>query len=164
MLPLAADTALPVALSHLEATADVVTPLAHPAVITPPLVTVAAMNRPHRPATVSVPPHAVVAAVEVEVAVVAVVVVEVVSRITVAVAAVAVTGPPYHDGPLHRLTSTHHRVVVAAVVVAAVATVGAMTTPRPDAAVGMRTTRTRVPMGAGLAAGGITMNPIEGVR
>lgn len=158
MLPLAADTALPVALSHLEATVDVVTPLAHPAVITPPLVTVAAMNRPHRPATVSVPPHAVVAAVEVAV-VVAVVVVEVVSRITVAVAAVAVTGPPYHDGPLPRLTSTHHRVVVVAV-----ATVGAMTTPRPDAAVGMRTTRTRVPMGAGLAAGGITMNPIEGVR
>lgn len=162
MLPLAADTALPVAPSHLEATADVVTPLAHPAVITPLLVTVAAMNRPHHPATVSVPPHAVVVAVAVAVA--AVVAVEVVSHITVVVvAAVAVTGPPHHDGPLPRLTSTHHRVVVVVVVVAAVATVGAMTTPRPDA-VGMRTTRTRVPMGVGLAAGGITMNPIEGVR
>lgn len=160
MLPLAADTALPVAPSHLEATADVVTPLAHPAVITPPLAMVAAMNRPHRPATVSVPPHAVVAAVEVEEAAVAAVVEEAVSRIiVVVVAAVAVTGLPHHDGPLPRLTSIHHRVVVAAV-----ATVGAMTTPRPDAAVGMRTTRTRVPTGVGLVAEGITMNPIEGVR
>lgn len=164
MLPLAADTALPVAPSHLEVTVDAVTPLAHPAVIIHPLVTVAAMNRPHRPATVSVPPYAVAAAVAVaeEVVVVAAAAAEVVSHITVVAAAVVaavVTGPLHRDAPLPRLTSTRHHVAVAAV-----AMVGAMTIPRPDVAAGTRTTRTRVPTAVGLVAGGITMNPIEGVR
>lgn len=160
MLPLAADTALPVAPSHLEATVDAATLLVHPAVIIHPLVTVAAMNRPHRPATVSVPPCAVAAAVVAVVVVVAAAAAEVVSRITVVVVAAVVTGLLHRDALPPRLTSTHHRVAVAAV-----AMVGAMTIPHPGvAAAGTRTTRTRVPTAVGLVAGGITMNPIEGVR
>lgn len=159
MLPLAADTVLPVAPSHLEATEDAATPPVHPVVITHPLATVAAMNHLHHPATVSVLPHAAAAAVVVVAAAVAAV--EVASRITVAVVAAAVVIGPHHpDARPPQPTSTRHRVAVAAA-----ATVDAMNTPRPDAAAGTRTTRTRVPTEvAGLAVGGITKKPIEGVR
>lgn len=154
--------ALPAAPSHLEATVDAATPPAHPAVITPLLAMVAATSLPHRPATASVPLHAAAAA---EVVAVVEVVVEVANRITVevVVVAVVVTGPPHRDVRPPRLMSTHHRAVAAA---AAAATVGAMTTPHPDAAAaGTRTTRTRVPTEAvGLVVGGITKKPIEGVR
>lgn len=161
MLPLAVDTVLPVAPSHLEATADAATPPVHPAVITHPLATVAATNLLHHPATVSVLLHAavvavvVVAAAEVAAAVVA-------NHITVAAAAavVVVIGPHHLDARPPQQTSTHHRVAVVAA-----ATVDAMNIPRPDAAAGTRTTRTQVPTEAvGLAVGGITKKPIEGVR
>lgn len=145
------DTALPVVLSLPEATVGAVTLLVRPAVTTLlPVMAVATSHR-HLPATVSAHPR-----VEEEV-----VVEEVVSR-TTAAAVEDATDRPHRDAPCLRPTN-----IPLPAVAAAAATAVATTIHRLDVVVVVVAVMRMIHMWGpteGLAAGGITMNPIEGVR
>lgn len=145
-LPPAVDTALLAAPFLPEVTVGVVTPPDLLAVTILLLVMAVAMSRPRLPATVSALQQPVVVVVVVE---------EGVNHTTVVVVGAA-TGP-LHPGAHCPLPTNTLPPAVEVVDMADVTT-----TLRPDVAT--RMIHTLGPTEVALAAGGITMNPIEGVR